>query len=114
MKNVMEFDGGYKAVIAYDPEIEMFRGEFAELNGGADFYAADLEGLRREGAESLRVFLEECERHGVSPRKERKGNFALRLDPETYRQASIAAAARGVSLNSFISDAVQQAVVASV
>ena len=113
MKNVMEFDGGYKAVIAYDPEIEMFRGEFAELNGGADFYAADLEGLRREGVESLRIFLEECERHGVSPRKERKGNFALRLDPETYRKASIAAAARGVSLNSFISDAVQQAVDAS-
>ena len=122
MKDVMEFDGGYKAVIAYDPEIEMFRGEFAELNGGADFYAADLEGLRREGVESLRIFLEECERHGVSPRKERKerkehkerkGNFALRLDPETCRQASIAAAARGVSLNSFICDAVQQAVAAS-
>ncbi len=110
MKNVMEFDGGYKAVIAYDPEIEMFRGEFAELNGGADFYAADLEGLRREGVESLHIFLEECEQHGVSPRKERKGNFALRLDPETYRKASIAAAARGVSLNSFISAAVLQAV----
>ena len=28
MKNVMQFEGGYKAVITYDPEIEMFRGEF--------------------------------------------------------------------------------------
>ena len=35
MRNVMEFEGGYKAVITYDPEIEMFRGEFVGLNGGA-------------------------------------------------------------------------------
>ena len=30
---------GYQAVIAFDPDIQMFRGEFAGLNGGADFYA---------------------------------------------------------------------------
>ena len=42
MKNVMKFDGGYQAVISYDPEICMFRGEFIGLNGGADFYAEDL------------------------------------------------------------------------
>ena len=49
----MTFEDGYKAVIAYDPEIEMFRGEFVGLNGAADFYAADLEGLKREGKISL-------------------------------------------------------------
>lgn len=36
MKNVMNFEG-YKAVIAYDPEIEMFRGEFVGLSGGSGF-----------------------------------------------------------------------------
>ena len=45
MKNVMDFDG-YQAAIAYDPEMEMFRGEFVGLNGGADFYASDLAGFR--------------------------------------------------------------------
>ncbi|MBO4318170.1 MAG: toxin-antitoxin system HicB family antitoxin [Mailhella sp.] len=39
-----------------------------------------------------------------------QGQSALRLDPDTYRRASIAAAVRGVSLNSFFSDAVLQAV----
>ena len=110
MKNIMNFNDGYKAVIAYDPEIEMFRGEFVGLNGGADFYAKDLDGLRREGAESLRIFLEECQKQGVNPRKSSKGNFALRLDPDTYQQASVAAAAEGKSLNAFITDAVRQAV----
>ncbi len=69
MKNVMKFDDGYEAVITYDPERKMFHGAFRQLNGGADFYASDLEGLRREGTQSLHVFLEECRQHNVSPHK---------------------------------------------
>ncbi len=67
----MEFEGGYKAVIAYDPEIEMFRGEFVGLNGGADFYAKDTEGLKHEGQKSLELFLLMCAEDGVSPKKRR-------------------------------------------
>ena len=36
MMNVMEING-VKAIIAFDPEIAMFRGEFVGLSGGADF-----------------------------------------------------------------------------
>jgi predicted HicB family RNase H-like nuclease len=109
MKNVMEFDGGYKAVIPYDPEIEMFRGEFVGLNGGADFYAKDAEGLKREGEISLRVFLRMCADDNVNPRKV-GGKFALRLDPETYHQAFVTAKAQGLSLNQWISQLVREAV----
>jgi predicted HicB family RNase H-like nuclease len=51
---------GYHAVIQFDPEINMFRGEFVGLNGGADFYAGDVKGLEREGSISLRIFMEKC------------------------------------------------------
>ena len=109
MKNVLDFPGGYSAVIGYDSELEMFRGEFVGLNGGADFYATDLEGLKREGALSLKVFLDECAARGIKPKKA-KGKFALRLDQDIYSQATIAAAARGKSLNQFITEAVRDAV----
>ena len=108
MKNIMEFEGGYKAVIAYDPDIDMFRGEFIGLNGGADFYAADAGSLKREGKISLDVFLRMCEEDGVPPKKP-QGKFALRLDPETYHAASVAAAAEGESLNQWIARAVHDA-----
>ena len=62
----MEIDG-YRAIIRFDPDIEMFRDEFVGLNGGADFYASDVSGLRREGARSLKVFLRMCEEDGVGP-----------------------------------------------
>ncbi len=109
--NTMMIDG-YQAVIAYDPEIQMFRGEFVSLNGGADFYAADVEGLQREGAISLRVFLDACERRGIEPQRQFSGKFSLRLDPKTHEAASIAAAAHGQSLNQWVTEAIRQAALA--
>lgn len=108
MKNVMSIDG-YQAVISYDPEIEMFRGEFVGLNGGADFYAKDLDGLKREGAISLKVFLDACAEDGVDPHKPFSGKFVLRLDPETHEAAAIAAAARGLSLNQWVAETLKEA-----
>lgn len=108
MKNMMIIDG-YRAVISYDPEIEMFRGEFVGLNGGADFYARDLEGLKREGAISLKVFLQACAEDGVEPRKSFSGKFVLRIDPKTHEAAALAAAAHGLSLNQWVAETLEEA-----
>ena len=108
MNNVMKI-GGYQAVIAFDPEISMFRGEFPGLNGGADFYAADVDGLHREGEISLRVFLDACQKRGIDPRKHYSGKFVLRLDPEAHEAAAIAAAAHGKSLNQWIVETLRSA-----
>lgn len=108
MINVMTI-GGYQAVITFDPEINMFRGEFVGLNGGADFYAKDVEGLQHEGEISLKVFLEACAEDGVEPRKHFSGKFILRVDPETHEAAAIAAAAHGKSLNQWAVEAIKDA-----
>lgn len=103
MMNIMEFDG-YRAIIQYDPEIEMFRGEFIGLNGGADFYAKDIDGLRREGQISLRVFLEMCQEDGVEPRKAYSGRFNLRVPSQVHEELAAAAASSGKSLNQWVRD----------
>ena len=96
--NTMLIDG-YNAVVKYDPDIEMFRGEFVGLNGGADFYAADVEGLKREGVISLRMFLDECRKKGREPRTSYSGNLSLRIPPELHAAVAADAAAEGVSIN---------------
>ena len=100
---------GFKAVVTYDPDIDMLRGEFIALNGGADFYASDIKGLRKEGATSLKVFLKACEQRGIEPRKKFSGKFNVRIPPELHQQAVEAATATGKSLNQWIGDVLNEA-----
>ena len=58
--------GDYNAVVKYDSDIDMFRGEFVGLNGGADFYARDVASLNREAEKSLRVYFRVCEERGIA------------------------------------------------
>lgn len=106
MNNIMIIDG-YRAVIQYDPDIEMFRGEFTGLNGGADFYADSVVKLREEGRVSLRVFLEECRERGIEPTKSYSGKFQVRLPEELHKNAVDAAIAKGQSLNQFVATAIE-------
>lgn len=109
MMNIMEING-YRAVVEFDPEIEMFRGEFIGLNGGADFYAKDIDGLRREGEISLKVFLDMCHEDGVEPLREYSGKFNLRVSSKLHAEIATKAAAAGKSLNQWIADVLDESV----
>ena len=88
----------------------MFRGEFIGLNGGADFYAKDIDGLRQEGKTSLKVFLDMCQEDGVEPRKEYSGKFNRRVPSKLHAEIAIKAAATGKSLNQWIADVLRQSI----
>jgi predicted HicB family RNase H-like nuclease len=108
VKNIIEIEN-YKAIVSFDPEINLFRGEFVGLNGGADFYAATVEDLRREGAISLKVFMEMCQEKGIEPRRAFSGRFNIRLEPGLHEAAVAAAAAENKSLNEWVSEAIAEA-----
>lgn len=109
MKNMLEING-YRAVIQFDPDIDMFRGEFVGLNGGADFYARDIASLKAEGEASLKVFLAMCREDGVGPGKQYSGKFNVRISPELHATIAAAAAADGKSLNQWITYELRHAV----
>ncbi len=92
MKNVTEIKG-YKALIAFGPETNLFR----------------VKALQREGEISLNVFLDMCREDGVEPRKSYSGKLMVRLPVELHERAAAAAASRGKSLNAWFADAVAQA-----
>jgi predicted HicB family RNase H-like nuclease len=109
MINIMNLDS-YKAIINYDPVIDKFRGEFIGLNGGADFYATNIEELRKEGNISLKVFLEMCKQEGINPHKDYSGKFNLRVPPELHAEIAARAAAEGKSLNKCVTDLLDEAI----
>lgn len=106
--NVMTIDG-HQAVIVFDPEIELFRGEFIGLSGGADFYARDIEGLKQEGAISLRVYLDDCKEKGREPYRKYSGKFNLRIRPELHERITLRARAENKSINMLVNDILEQA-----
>ncbi|WP_116137432.1 type II toxin-antitoxin system HicB family antitoxin [Trinickia diaoshuihuensis] len=59
--------GDLRAVVSYDPDTKLLRGEFIGLNGGAEFYAPDLVSLQAEGAKSLAAFLQTCRENDIAP-----------------------------------------------
>lgn len=103
----MEIDEN-KAVIIYDPDIGMFRGEFIGLSGSADFYATDVKGLMREGRTSLKVYLKACEERGIAPYKRFSGRFNLRISPNLHADIVAAAEASGMSLNQWVEKALSE------
>jgi len=106
--NIMEINN-YRALIQYDPEIEMFRGEFIGLNGGADFYASDIEGLKMEGEVSLNIFLQMCKEDGVEPKKNYSGKFNVRIPAELHEDIANVAISEGKSLNQWVVEALNYA-----
>jgi predicted HicB family RNase H-like nuclease len=94
----------------YDPAVDMFRGEFVGLNGGADFYATNISELRNEGKVSLKVFLDMCKEEGINPHKQYSGKFNLRVPPELHAEIAAKAAAEGKSLNKLVTAMLDQAI----
>jgi len=103
MNNVLKIDS-HTAVIIFDPDIEMFRGEFIGLNGGADFYAYSVEELKKEGSISLSVFLDECKKDGIPPYKSYSGKVTTRLTPERHQALTMTAQATGHSINDLLNE----------
>jgi predicted HicB family RNase H-like nuclease len=108
MKNVIEIDNN-RAIVSFDPEIGLFRGEFLELNGGADFYASSVAALEIEGRKSLEVFLEVCAEKNIEPKRSFSGRFNVRLEPEVHAAAVLAAAAENKSLNEWVAETIAEA-----
>ena len=109
--NLMSVDG-YYARIEYNSDTDLFRGEILGLSGGADFYGANPDELRREFKKSLEVFLEVCKEQGIEPRRQFSGKFNLRIPPELHEQLAMAAEAQGKSLNALAQETLQKSVTA--
>jgi predicted HicB family RNase H-like nuclease len=107
--NLMSVDG-YYARIEYNSDTDLFRGEILGLSGGADFYGANPDELRREFKKSLDVFLEVCKEQGIEPRRQFSGKFNLRIPPELHKQLAMAAEAQGKSLNALAQETLQKSV----
>ncbi len=61
------FIDGHKALVTYDPVIDMFRGVFLNTRSEARFMARDVQELKIAARDALDSYLNTCSITGVTP-----------------------------------------------
>jgi len=106
---MMEYKG-YLAAVEFDDSVDILHGRV--VNSGAypiaTFEATDAKALRREFERSIDEYLAWCEEDGVEPKRPFSGRLNVRLGSELHAAVAAAAAAKGVSINSWIVHALRE------
>ena len=99
---------GYHGQINYDEEAKLFHGEVVGLRDVITFQGTSVDELEQAFKDSIDEYLDFCKGLGRSPEKPFSGKLILRLSPEIHERAAYEAKCRGVSLNAWIRQGIQQ------
>ena len=105
--SVMKIDD-YAAIIEFDESANMFHGRIVNIRDVVDFYGNTVKSLRKEFEASLKVYLDFCSEQGIEPAKPYSGKLTLRLGPELHARVATSAAAAFTSINTWITDAIEE------
>ena len=106
---MMEYKG-YRAVVTFEDEADVFHGEVVNIRDVIVFEGTSVAQLKKEFIFSIDDYLKACEERGRTPDKPFSGKILLRLPPEVHRAAATVARIQGKSLNSWIAETVKEAV----
>ncbi len=100
----------YIGNIEFSEEDEVFHGKVIGIKDLITFEGGSVKALTADFRSAIDEYLDFCEKNGKRPEKPFKGSFNVRIQPELHRNAALAAAARGLSLNAFVEDAIRHSI----
>lgn len=98
---------GYIGHVQFDEEAEIFHGEVINTRDVITFQGNTVKTLQKAFKDSVDDYLVFCKERGENPERPFSGTLNLRLDPELHQAAYIAAKTSGVSLNTWITQAIK-------
>ncbi|WP_284776826.1 type II toxin-antitoxin system HicB family antitoxin [Agrobacterium sp. lyk4-40-TYG-31] len=107
--SVMHYKG-YEAVIEFDEDADIFHGEVIDLKDIITFQGTSAAELKQALADSVEDYLSFCAERGEEPEKPFSGQFVVRTEPRLHKAVSNAAKKDGVSLNKWVTAALERAV----
>ena len=99
----------YEAKVTLDEEAGIIHGEIINIRDVVTFQGRSVTELKNAMAASVEDYLEFCASRGESPDKPFSGKFPVRISPELHKRTHVAAKRRGISLNSFVTQALEDA-----
>lgn len=104
----MEYKG-YIGKIEFDDDADIFHGEVIGIRDVVTFQGKSVNELKKAFRESVDDYFEFCKKRGEAPDKPFTGKFVVRLTPEQHRKVFIASKIKGKSLNSWVSEVLENA-----
>ena len=105
---------GYTGVIEFDPELRVFTGHVVDLRDEIYFEGDSVEALDASMQRAVDHYVSVCEQRGEEPERPFSGKLNLRLGSDLHREAALAAAVQGESLNNWLVRVVESATRADV
>jgi len=109
MANTIEYKG-YIGSIEYASEDTCFFGKLEMIDDLVTFEADNALELEKNFQNAVDEYLETCKALGREPQKTYKGVFNVRIEPELHRKVYQEALKAGVSLNSYVRNALSKEV----
>ncbi len=97
----------YVGSVEFSEEDDCFFGKLIGIKDLISYEGDSVATLKADFHSSVDEYLEFCKQNNKLPEKPYKGSFNIRIQPELHRKAALAASARGISLNSFVEDAIK-------
>ena len=101
---------GYQAKVDLDYDTGALYGRVVNTKDVIFFEADSFEQLKKEFEFSIDDYLAMCAERGEEPDRPYSGKVALRMSPELHRAVATAARVEGKSLNAWLNDTVERAV----
>ena len=106
---MMEYKG-YMGKVEFDDEAGVIHGEVINTRDVITFQGESVASLKKAFQESVDDYLEFCKTRGETPDKPFSGQFVTRIPPDLHRQVNVAAMLSGKSLNAWVAEQLQGAV----
>ncbi|VWC65423.1 HicB family protein [Burkholderia lata] len=97
---------GYVGSIDFSLEDKTLHGKILFINDLVNYEGENLDELKKAFIEAVEFYLDTCAEEGVEPDKPCSGTFNVRIPPALHRSAQVEAARRGLTLNDFIRQSV--------
>ncbi|WP_446009630.1 type II toxin-antitoxin system HicB family antitoxin [Candidatus Electrothrix sp.] len=104
---------GYSAKVNFDARDNIFWGKVIGIKDNISFEGETVSQLTQDFHNAVEHYLADCKQEGRSPDKPYSGKLTLRIAPSVHAQLSAAAAHTGKSLNKWVADTLEQAVLSS-
>ena len=109
MNNTIEYKD-YIGSVEFSEKEAVFFGKVMGIRCLIPYHGTNAKELVDGFHNAVDEYLATCDRTGVEPERAYKGSFNVRISPELHKRLAVCATARQISLNSFVEEALRQAV----